>query len=451
MAVNRPNSRVEWYAVFLAGSSVAVLVGLLGAGYAPEKPFAAAALCVAAVLAQRGQIELTGAHKVSISLFPILLAAVLCGPVGAMAVSVSSMLGEEIHPFTRWVLYASSRSLTGAAAGVVAFSFGLDTLPSILAATAAAAVCVQILDLVFAALVFTLRGHGTPVAALREIGPLSLTALPVYVPAVALLAWGYGVNGSRWWVLPLFLAPALAAQRSFVLYQAERKLAGDLAEVNRHLERANLQFATALVATLDARDRYTAGHSAAVAIYARDIATRMGLSEREIQLAHLCGLVHDIGKIGLPPGLLEKPGALTLEERRQMEEHSVISERILANVDDYVEIAKVVRHHHERVDGQGYPDGLVGEDIPLLSRIISVSDAYNAMTSDRPYRDAMPSQVARLRLAQAVESQFDTSVVAAFEAILAGATEEYRTGQRFDFKLDESDGDVKHPAEADAA
>jgi HD domain len=451
MAVNRPSSRVECYAVFLAGSSVAVLVGLLGAGYTLEKPFAAAALCAAAVLAQRGQIEVTGAHKVSISLFPILLAAVLCGPVGAMAVSVSSMLGEEIHPFTRWVLYASSRSLTGAAAGVVAFSFGLDTLPSILAATAAAAVCVQILDLAFAALVFTLRGHGSPVAALREIGPLSLTALPVYVPAVSLLAWGYGVNGSRWWVLPLFLAPALAAQRSFVLYQAERKLAGDLAEVNRHLERANLQFATALVATLDARDRYTAGHSAAVAIYARDIATRMGLSEREIQLAHVCGLVHDIGKIGLPPGLLEKPGALTLEERRQMEEHSAISERILANVDDYVEIAKVVRHHHERVDGQGYPDGLVGEEIPLLSRIISVSDAYNAMTSDRPYRDAMPSQVARLRLAQAVESQFDTSVVAAFEAILAGATEEYRTGQRFDFKLDESDGDVKHPAEADAA
>ena len=134
-----------------------------------------------------------------------------------------------------------------------------------------------------------------------------------------------------------------------------------------------------------------------------------------------------------------------------MEEHSAISERILANVDDYAEIAKIVRHHHERVDGQGYPDGLVGDDIPLLSRIIAVADAYNAMTSDRPYRDAMPSQVARLRLAQAVESQFDTRVVAAFEAILAGATEEYRTGQRFDFKLDESDGEVKHPAEADAA
>ena len=149
----------------------------------------------------------------------------------------------------------------------------------------------------------------------------------------------------------------------------------------------------------------------------------------------MCGLVHDIGKIGLPSGLLEKPGALTLEERRQMEEHSVIAERILTNVDDYAEIAKIVRHHHERVDGQGYPDGLVADAIPLLSRIIAVADAYNAMTSDRPYRDAMPSQVARLRLAQAVESQFDTSVVAAFEAILAGAKEEYRAGQRFDFKL----------------
>jgi putative nucleotidyltransferase with HDIG domain len=447
-ALNRPHARVEAYAVFLAGSSLAVAVGLVGAGYTLGNPWAVAALCLAAALAQRGQIDLTGALKVSISLFPILLAAVLFGPIAAMAVSVSSMLGEETRPLTRWALYASSRSLTGALAGVIAQSFEPKTLPSYLAATAAAAICMQILDLAFAAFVFTLRGHGSPIAALREIGPLSLTALPLYVPGVALLALGYDAQPL---VLPLFLAPALAAQRSFVLYQGERRLAGDLAEVNRHLERANLSFATALVATLDARDRYTAGHSAVVAIYARDIATRMGLSEADTQLAHLCGLVHDIGKIGLPPGLLEKPGALTLDERRQMEEHTVIGERILANVDDYAEIAQIVRHHHERVDGQGYPDGLSGEEIPLLSRIISVADAYNAMTSDRPYRDAMPSQVARLRLAQAVESQFDTSVVAAFEAILAGASEEYRSGQRFDFRLDESSGTTQKAASADAA
>jgi HD-GYP domain-containing protein (c-di-GMP phosphodiesterase class II) len=143
--------------------------------------------------------------------------------------------------------------------------------------------------------------------------------------------------------------------------------------------------------------------------------------------------VHDIGKIGLPPGLLEKPGALTLEERRQMQEHSAIGERILSHVDEYAEISTIVRHHHERIDGQGYPDGLVDEHIPLVSRIIAVADAYNAMTSDRPYRDAMPSRVARLRLAQAVDSQFDTAAVAAFEAILASAAEDYRLAQRSDF------------------
>jgi HD-GYP domain-containing protein (c-di-GMP phosphodiesterase class II) len=165
----------------------------------------------------------------------------------------------------------------------------------------------------------------------------------------------------------------------------------------------------------------------------------MGLTDQQQQLAHLAGLVHDIGKIGLPPGLLEKPGALTLDERRQMERHSEIGAGILAKVDDYGEIAAVVRHHHERVDGLGYPDGLGADAIPLLSKIIAVADAYNAMTSDRPYRDAMPSRVARLRLAQAVESQFDTSVVAAFEAILAGASESYRNGIRDDFRLEAQD------------
>jgi HD-GYP domain-containing protein (c-di-GMP phosphodiesterase class II) len=160
----------------------------------------------------------------------------------------------------------------------------------------------------------------------------------------------------------------------------------------------------------------------------------MELSPREQEVIHLCGLVHDVGKIGLTAGLLEKPGALSLDERRHMEQHPVIGERILSNVDDYEEIAAIVRHHHERVDGLGYPDGLSGDQIPLLSRVIAVADAYNAMTSDRPYRDAMPSRVARLRLAQAVESQFDTSVVASFEAILAGASEEYRMGVGPEFR-----------------
>jgi putative nucleotidyltransferase with HDIG domain len=243
---------------------------------------------------------------------------------------------------------------------------------------------------------------------------------------IAILAFAYRELSP--WSAGFFLVPAFAAQRLFNLYREQRETADRLAAVNERLAKANLSFASALVAALDARDQYTAGHSAAVAIYARDIARRMGLTDGEQELAHVCGLVHDIGKIGLPPGLLEKTGPLTLDERRQMEQHSVIGERILTNVEDYADIARIVRHHHERYDGNGYPDKLAENEIPLLSRVLAVADAYDAMTSDRPYRDAMPSRVARLRLAQAVESQFDTSVVAAFEAILAGASEAYKSG-----------------------
>jgi putative nucleotidyltransferase with HDIG domain len=310
----------------------------------------------------------------------------------------------------------------------------IHTVPSefggIVAASLIAAVAGEAIDLIFAAL--TARVRGRPIRdVMRSFVPVAVTTVPIYAPLVALLVFLY-VRVSPW-TLALFLVPAMAAQRLYSLYQEQRQLAVDLSEVNETLERANLQFAAALIATLDARDQYTAGHSAAVAIYSRDIAHRMDLPQDVCDQAYLCGLVHDIGKIGLAPGLLEKPGALTLEERRQMQEHSAIGERILAHVDEYSEIARIVRHHHERIDGQGYPDGLTDEEIPLVSRIIAVADAYNAMTSNRPYRDAMPSRVARLRLAQAVESQFDTAAVAAFEAILAGADEDYRLAKREDF------------------
>jgi putative nucleotidyltransferase with HDIG domain len=347
-----------------------------------------------------------------------------------------AMLGDLRRPWLRWLVYSLSEALTGALTGLVALyasSLVDNRLGAIATATVAAAITAQTLDLLFACVTMRIRRAGNVRDTLKLLGPLVAASVPLYAPLVALLAFAYEEISP--WTLPLFLLPSLAAQRLFVLYQDQRRMVDDLASVNDQLERANLSFAAGLVATLDARDRYTAGHSEAVAVYARDIAARMGLGQEEQNLAHLAGLVHDIGKIGLPPGLLEKTGALTLEERRQMEQHSAIGERILAKVDGYAEIASIVRHHHERVDGFGYPDGLAGEEIPLLARIIAVADAYNAMTSDRPYRDAMPSRVARLRLAQAVESQFDTSVVAAFEALLAGSPEAYRVARRSEFAL----------------
>jgi putative nucleotidyltransferase with HDIG domain len=432
--------RVIAYVLLVDAIAVACIAAMIAAGEGFGNAFAVAGLAAVACYGERGRITLRGHFNVSISLLPAIFAAALFGPIAAMVVFGASGLGVSFPNLDRWVLtvgrmsYLGSRALTGAmaAGGVAIVNSFVDpgTERTVIAATAASLIA-EIADAGFASLTYWLRGYGRWLEAIKDSLPVIVASVPFYSPAVAILALSYQHVSP--WTLPLFFAPALAAQRWFLLYQDQRRLAGDLQGANDQLKAANLSFAKGLIATLDARDQYTAGHSAAVAIYAADIASRMELGTEQRELAYLCGLVHDIGKIGLPAGLLEKPGALTLDERREMQRHSEIGERILANVDTYSEIAAVVRHHHERIDGQGYPDGVAGEDIPLLSRIIAVADAYNAMTSNRPYREAMPSRVARLRLAQAVETQFDTSVVAAFEAILASATEEYRIARSPEF------------------
>jgi putative nucleotidyltransferase with HDIG domain len=425
------------YAGGLALGAIVMAAALVAAGFGLGTPWAVLLLALVAVIAERGQVHLTKTTVGSISVLPTLFAAVLFGPLAGMVVGAASMLGEFGQPpYLKWVTYTSSRAIGGGVTGLAA-SYIVDLpgshIVGIAIATTAGAIIGEGLSVLFAAIAARVRGRRS-FDLVRKLAPIVASSVPMYAPLVTLLVIAYEDLSPL--TLPLFVVPALAAERLFVLYQDQMRLADDLLRVNERLERANLSFATALVATLDARDRYTAGHSAAVAIYSRDIAKRMGLSDPQQQLVHLCGLVHDIGKIGLPAGLLEKPGALTLEERRLMETHSQIGEHILGKVDDYAEIAAIVRHHHERFDGNGYPDSLTGDEIPLLSRVIAVADAYNAMTSDRPYREAMPSRVARLRLAQAVETQFDTSVVAAFEAILAGASESYRLGKSADFALE---------------
>jgi len=423
------------YLIAVVTGAVAVTGVLLLAGQGLGNPAAVLGLAVVAAYGERGRITLRGHLTVSISLLPAVFAAVLFGPIAAMTVFGASAFGLSF-PLAGRLAYLGSRAITGAlAAGAAAGPMAVmgDGAGKTVVAATAAAFIAEASDAAFASLTFRLRGYGRWIDAARDSVPVIAASVPFYSSAVAILALSYqNLSG---WTLPLFFAPALAAQRWFLLYQEQRRMAGDLRDANAQLKAANLSFAKGLIATLDARDQYTAGHSAAVAIYARDIAQRMALEQGDVELAHLCGLVHDIGKIGLPAGLLEKPGALTLDERREMQRHSEIGERILATVDTYGEIAAIVRHHHERLDGQGYPDGLWGDQIPLLSRIIAVADAYNAMTSDRPYRDAMPSRVARLRLAQAVETQFDTTVVAAFEAILAGAAEDYRLARGPEFEL----------------
>jgi putative nucleotidyltransferase with HDIG domain len=433
----RPTRRDRALGVYAAGLLTAVtglIVVSLEVGHTWGSAWAVPALALSALLAERQGVRLSPRAEVSVSFLPIVLAAVLYGPLAAIAVSATSLLLDFEAPYLRWLVWTTSRSLAAGAAGWIAIATGahsMHSLTDVVYVVVAATLAEQLGDLFLNAGTAYIRGM--PLREVAREASTILVTIPLYTPLTAILVYAYREVSP--WSVAFFLVPAFAAQKLFLLYQEQRATAEQLQAAIQKQEKANLSFATALVTGLDARDRYTAGHSAAVAIYARDIAERLGLSEEKQRLAHMCGLVHDIGKIVLPPGLLEKPGPLSLDERRQMETHPAIGERILTEVEDYSEIAAVVRHHHERFDGAGYPDGLLGEDIPLLSRIIGVADAYDAMTSDRPYRDAMPSRVARLRLAQAVETQFDTTVVAAFEAILASASENYRLGAGSDFSF----------------
>jgi putative nucleotidyltransferase with HDIG domain len=434
---------IAWAGLLIA-LSIAAVGGLWLAGYRLPPIWAVLFLGAVAALADRQSVAVTERTTLSVSFLPLVFSAVAFGPLGGFAVGALSTTWDLRDSRLKWSVYTPVRGLTAALAGLAAWTLvpHPNGLGAYLLASLAAAVADLLAGVFLVGVTAAVRGLKLADIEPRSIGSHLLLSVPLYVPILALFVFGY--HAYSLWLVLVFFVPTLAAQRLLHLYQEERVVSRDLTLANERLRRASLSFATALVATLDARDQYTAGHSAAVAIYARDIAERMGLSEEEQELVHLCGLVHDIGKIGLPAGLLEKPGPLTLEERRQMEQHSEIGARILRNVDDYSEIADIVLSHHERIDGMGYPDGLHGDDIPLLARIIGVADAYDAMTSDRPYREALPSRVARMRLAQAVETQFDTTVVAAFEAILASADDNYRAGRGASFmrerlQLDQGD------------
>lgn len=173
-----------------------------------------------------------------------------------------------------------------------------------------------------------------------------------------------------------------------------------------------------LALALDARDSYTHGHSQEVTQYAVEIAQEIGLSAKEIDIIRDAGLLHDIGKIGIPDAILLKPGRLTEEEYAIIKKHPEIGKKILQPVNCLADKIPLIYHHHERIDGQGYPEGLSGDNIPLGARILAIADAYQAMTSDRPYRNAMSIQVAISELEKFKGRQFDSTLVDAFLRVL---------------------------------
>jgi putative nucleotidyltransferase with HDIG domain len=190
---------------------------------------------------------------------------------------------------------------------------------------------------------------------------------------------------------------------------------------------------SALVRSLDRRDGRTARHSAAVAGFARDIAIECAMSKRDAELAHTAGLLHDIGRFALPDRVMERHGTLTEDDWEAIRMHPELGADLLRDLGVYGPVATIVRAHHERIDGRGYPDGLKGEEIPQIARIVAVAEVYDTLTAEDTYRDRMTSFQAITELRRVAGRQLDERYVEALAALLAGRGTDYRHADTADF------------------
>ena len=201
-------------------------------------------------------------------------------------------------------------------------------------------------------------------------------------------------------------------ERLRAAYQQSLQYAIDLRKTYRRLQQASFQSLLGLANALEAKDAYTRGHSERVAALARRIALAAGVAPAAADVIAHAGLLHDLGKIGIPEGVLRKPGPLSDEEWLVMRRHPIVGAQIVAPLEFFAEGAIIVRHHHERHDGSGYPDGLRGELIPLGARIVAVADVYDALTSDRAYRPRLARAEAVRRLGAAAGQTLDARLIA---------------------------------------
>jgi putative two-component system response regulator len=175
-----------------------------------------------------------------------------------------------------------------------------------------------------------------------------------------------------------------------------------LLHLRTYIDRQAESVALSLARSIDAKDRSTSGHSNRVRQYSAELGASVGVSRDDLEALRLASIVHDIGKIAVPDSILFKPGPLTAAEMEVVRQHPVVGESICAPMKSFRDALPIIRHHHERLDGSGYPDGLTAEHIPLLARITQIADIYDALTTDRPYRQALPPETALSGLATEV-------------------------------------------------
>ncbi len=399
-----------------------------------------------AAVAQRLPVFLFRSSAISMAFAATIAAYVLYGPGLALWVNLASAAVSAFtprrKPLEKVLFNTGNLTLSAYLAGLTyAALAGIlppqDIVGVILAVTTSAAVYFAV-NSALTAQVIALTTGSSVVGIWRENYAWMVVNYLATAVNGASLAIGYqtvGLLGVLTFMLPLAIA-----WYSFKLYMAKSQEVRarndelnaanvELKLTNNRLGESHLSIVSALVGALEAKDRHTHGHSAATMFHAVAVARRLGLSEREIAEVQLGALFHDIGKIGIPESLLRKPDKLTPSEWTEIKRHPVIGANLLANVPALKNLQPIVLAHHERYDGTGYPNGLRGDQIPISAQVISVADAYQAMTSNRPYRPAMTRKQAVDELRLAAGTQFNPLVVETFFATLderrsRGATED---------------------------
>ena len=359
---------------------------------------------------------------------PALLVALLVGFWGcwresSKTVAVYNAANHVVSAFVALLAFDGLASALGVALNSV--SIGL------LLSGAVAAVAYEGVNLAIVSLGMYVK-YAKPIDRFfrEEMGPF-LRSLGVLVLLGLAIAALYATAGPV--AVALLFVPLFASQYMFKLLVREREHVARQKELSDQYLEMNIGLAAAMVVLLDSKDEYTAQHSAAVAMYCRDIALALGLPEEEAEALHLAGLLHDLGKVGVPDAVLRKETALDDEDWAFIREHPEKGAEVLSHLANYQDVADIVRYHHERLDGSGYPSGIRGDSIPEMSKILAVADSYHAMTSDRPYRAARSSFEALKELRSMAGMTLDSGYVEALARVLRDKDLAYRDGSSTDF------------------
>jgi putative nucleotidyltransferase with HDIG domain len=370
------------------------------------------------------------AIQISAAFVCFMLAVAFVGPVGAFVVAVAAELGT--WAIQRYRLVALPVNLAANAVPSLLAGIAFDALVggrmkhgSIHEIAALGLVGVGLLALNFALLrsLVVLLDGGRLTEALHHPHEI-LPSLALTVALTLAIAAIYASHGEATGLFVILIIVAFNYMSRLVVIARQRT--GQYASLSWGV-------LSALVRSLDRRDARTARHSAAVAAFARDIALECGMTKRDAELAHTAGLLHDIGRFALPDRVMERHGTLTEDDWEAIQLHPALGADLLKDLGVYGPVAQIVRAHHERVDGRGYPDRLNGDAIPEIARIVAVAEVYDTLTAQDTYRDPMTSFQAMNELRRVAGRQLDGRYVEALASLLAGRSLEYRHMDTADF------------------